>query len=199
MPEPSFRVSTLTPTPATTPCPLSPPLGLPHPPALRLEEHQVSQELSLSPDPFVPPLCHEGPQHPHPHQFFVVNVHGCPMWHPLAKARHPSSLNFPLANYLYQVNLAFPSVTPFRGTTHHKGTVFPSDHFQATTLGVCPLPVCTVAGSADPSPEAPFGFLLFSFQRSICYILCSHPTYIHACFEGTLIISDIYNFLDRCH
>ena len=68
-----------------------------------------------------------------------------------------------------------------------------------TLLHFNTLPICAVAGSADPTPEAPFGFLLFSFQRSISYVLHSHPSYICACFEGTLVIFDIYDFLDgRC-
>ncbi len=151
------------------------------------------------PRPLCPTSLSQGSSAPIPPPVFCSQCPWLSIWQPLAEARHPSSLDFPAATYLYQVNLAFPSITLFRGSAHHKGTVFPSDHFQATTLGVGPLPVCAVAGSTDPTPEAPFGFLLFSFQRSISYVLHSCPSYVHACFEGTLVISDVYDFLDgRC-
>lgn len=171
-------------------------LGLPPVLALSLAGRSPSVQPAPPLDPYAPPPCHLGPQDLHPHQYHIVAVGEREVWRLVEEVNRHSTLNFPSASFLHRSFPAFPSVTPFWGSVHHRGTIFPSDPVQAQFLNIGNLPICAIVARTPLTPEMPFGYLVFSFRHSLKFLAC-RPAFIHACYQGAVVISDIYDFLDR--
>ena len=59
-----------------------------------------------------------------------------------------------------------------------------------------PLHVCCHAAFALPSPKAPLGYAVYTFHPSLREMFLKHPQFIRNVFEGGLVVTEVYDFLD---
>jgi hypothetical protein len=208
---PSYHVRTPSPQPpvSRTPSPLvgTPPQGpppslmqpvpSPSPPSDQENIRPPLEELAAAPlDPYLPPECIQNPSPVHPHQFFIVELDGQQVWRPVSEGQVTSFLNLPSHDALLDHPTIFPTVTPFKGYSPHVALASPTDRWQAALFDIPALHLCSCAGYAPPAIESPLGYLVYMFRPSIRETFLKHPQLVRNVFEGSLVISDVYDFLD---
>jgi hypothetical protein len=147
-------------------------------------------------DPYLPPPCVQNPPPIHPHQYFLIELDGQQVWRPITEGESPSVVKFPTYEYLLSQPLIFPTVAPFKGYSPHSALVSPTNIWQATLFNIPPLYVCCHAGYAPPTVDIPFGYLVYTFRPSIRKTFLKHGHLVHNVFEGALVVSEVYDFLD---
>jgi hypothetical protein len=131
-----------------------------------------------------------------PYQYFIIELDNRQIWRPVSKGEVVSFLKFPSHEQLLQYNTLFPTVTPFKGYTPHAALVNPANRWQATLFDIPSIYTCCCAGFALPSPGAPHGYIIFTFRLFIKETFLRHSALICNIFEGSLVITEVYDFLD---
>jgi hypothetical protein len=147
-------------------------------------------------DPFLPPACVSNPSPIHPHQYFLVDFDNQQVWRPISEGEIVSFLNFPTYEHLLETATVFPTVTPFKGYSPHAALINPCNRWQATLFDIPSIYVCCRAGYALPSPGAPLGYTIYTFRPSLKNTFLRHSQLIRNVFEGSLVVSEVYDFLD---
>jgi hypothetical protein len=150
-------------------------------------------------DPYLPPRCISHPSSVHPHQYFIIKLDNRQIWRPVSEGEVVSFLSFPSHEELIQYATVFPTVTLFKGYTPHAALVNPVNRWQATLFDIPSIYTCCRAGYSLPSPRAPLGYIIFTFRLSIKETFLRHSTLIRNVFEGSLVITEVYDFLDGRH
>jgi hypothetical protein len=173
------------------------PVPSPSPPSDQENICPPLDELAAAPlDPYLPPECIQNPSPVHPHQFFIVELDGQQVWRPVSEGQVTSFLNLPSHDALLDHPTIFPTVTPFKGYSPHVALASPTDHWQAAIFDIPALHFCSRAGYAPPAIESPLGYLVYTFRPSIRETFLKHSQLVRNVFEGSLVISDVYDFLD---
>jgi len=160
------------------------------------EDRPPSPAAPLVLDPYAPPPCTLVEHRYHPHQFFVVRHQDGDSWRPASEALLHTLLEYPTHQELLAANPIFPSVFPFKVPSHHRGTVAPTDLFQARIFDIPSLTICAHAGLSLPTNDTPFGYIQYSYRPSIRDTFLRHSTIVRLCFSNALVISQIFDFLD---
>jgi hypothetical protein len=134
----------------------------------------------------------------HPHQYFIIKLDNRQIWRPISKGEVVSFLSFPTHEQLLQYNTVFPTITPFKGYTPHAALFSPVNRWQATLFDIPSIYTCCRASFALPSPEAPLGYVIFMFHLSIKETFLWHLALVNNIFEGSSVVTEVYNFLDGC-
>jgi hypothetical protein len=210
---PSYHVHTPSPQPpvSRTPSPLVdtppsvPPPSLvqavlsPSPPPNQDNIRPPLEEIVEAPlNPYLPPACIQDPSPVHPHQFFLLDIDGQQVWRPISEGQVTSFLNLPSHDALLDHPTIFPPVTPFKGHSPHVALASPTDRWQAAIFDIPALHLCSCAGYAPPATDTPLGYICYTFRPSIRATFLKHSQLVRNVFEGTLVISDLYDFLDGC-
>jgi hypothetical protein len=208
---PSYHVRTPSPQPPVsrtplplvdTPLPVSPPslvqvVPLPSPPSDQENIRPPLEEVVEAPlDPYLPPACIQNPSPIHPHQFFLLELDGQQVWRPISEGQIASFLNLPSQDALLDNPTIFPTVTPFKGYSPHVTLASPTDRWQAAIFDIPALHLCSHAGYAPPAADSPLGYIVYTFRPLIRTTFLKHSQLVRNVFEGSLVISDIYDFLD---
>jgi hypothetical protein len=186
------------PTPEPSPRPL-PRVPSPPPPSLENQENirpPLAQIPASTLNPFLPPRCISHPSPVHPHQYFIVDLDYQQVWRPVAEGEVVSFLDFPTHEQLLAINTVFPTVTPFKGYSPHAAYITPQNHWLAAQFDIPPLHVCCHAGFALPSPGAPLGYTIYTFRHSLKQTFLRHSQLVRNVFNGALVVSEVYDFLD---
>jgi hypothetical protein len=133
---------------------------------------------------------------PSPFAFSPSPVDNRQIWRPVSEGEVVSFLDFPTHQQLLQYDTVFPTVTPFQGYTPHAALVNPTNRWQATLFDIPSIYTCCRAGFALPSPRAPLGYVVFTFRLSIKETFLRHSALVRNVFEGSLVVTEVYNFLD---
>jgi hypothetical protein len=187
------------PSPVPAPRPL-PRVPSPPPPSLDQENQRPPlAEIPAPPlDPYLPPRCISHPSSVHPHQYFIIELDNRQIWRPVSEGEVVSFLDFPSHEELIRYATVFPTVTPFKGYTPHAALVNPVNQWQATLFDIPSIYTCCRAGYSLPAPGAPLSYIIFTFRLSIKETFLRHSTLVHNVFEGSLVITEVYDFLDGC-
>jgi hypothetical protein len=59
--------------------------------------------------------------------------------------------------------------------------------------------VCCHAGYSPLMLDIPFSYLVYTFWLFICKHFLKHGHLVHNIFEGALVVSEVYDFLNGCH
>jgi hypothetical protein len=173
------------------------PVPSPSPPSDQENIRPPLEELAAAPlDPYLPPECIQNPSPVHLHQFFIVELDGQQVWRPVSEGQVTSFLNLPSHDALLDHPTIFPTVTPFKGYSPHVALASPTDRWQAAIFDIPALHLCSRAGYAPPAIESPLGYLVYTFCPSIRETFLKHSQLVRNVFEGSLVISDVYDFLD---
>jgi hypothetical protein len=185
------------PSPVPAPRPL-PRVPSPLPPSLDQENQRPPlAEIPAPPlDPYLPPRCISHPLSVHPHQYFIIELDNRQIWRPVSEGEIVSFLDFLTHEQLIEYATVFPTVTPFKGYTPHPALVNPVNQWQATLFDIPSIYTCCRAGYSLPSPGAPLGYIVFTFRLSIKETFLHHSTLVRYVFEGSLVIIEVYDFLD---
>jgi hypothetical protein len=208
---PSYHVHTPSPQPpiSRTPSPLVdtpppvPPSSLvqvvpsPSPPSDQENIRPPLEEVVEAPlDPYLPPACIQNLSPIHPHQFFLLELDGQQVWRPISEGQVTSFLNLPSQDALLDNPTIFPTVMPFKGYSPHVALASPTDRWQAAIFDIPALHLCSRAGYAPPAVDSPLGYIVYTFRPSIHATFLKHSQLVRNVFEGSLVISDVYDFLD---
>jgi hypothetical protein len=192
-----------TPSPVVVSSPPSPPPSFvqvvppPSPPSDQENVRPPLEEIVETPlDPYLPPACIQNPSSVHPHQYFLLELDGQQVWRPVSEGQVATFLNLPSHTALLEQPTLFPTVTPFKGYTPHAALASPTDHWQASIFDIPALHVCSRAGFVPPAVDTPLGFIIYTFRPSIRQTFLKHNLLVRNVFEGSLIIADVYDFLD---
>jgi hypothetical protein len=208
---PSYHVRTPSPQPPVsrtpsplvdTPLPVPPPslvqvVPLSSPPSDQENIRPPLEEIVEAPlDPYLPPACIQDPSPIHPHQFFLLDIDGQQVWWPISEGQVTSFLELPSHDALLDHPTIFPTVTPFKGHSPHVALASPTDQWQAAIFDIPALHLCSRAGYAPPTADTPLGYICYTFRPSIRATFLKHSQLVRNIFEGALVISDLYDFLD---
>jgi hypothetical protein len=208
---PSYHVRTPSPQPPVsrtpsplvdTPPPVPPPslvqvVPLSSPPSDQENIRPPLAEVVEAPlNPYLPPACIQDPSPIHPHQFFLLDIDGQQVWRPISEGQVTSFLELPSHDALLDHPTIFPTVTPFKGHSPHVALASPTDQWQAAIFDIPALHLCSHAGYAPPAADTPLGYICYTFRPSIHATFLKHSQLVRNIFEGTLVISDLYDFLD---
>jgi hypothetical protein len=208
---PSYHVRTPSPQPpvsrtpsplVNTPPPVPPPslvqvVPSPSPPSDQENICPPLEEVVEAPlDPYLPPACIQNPSPVHPHQFFLLDIDGQQVWRPVSEGQVTSFLNLPSHDDLLDHPTLFPTVTPFKGHSPHVALASPTDRWQSAIFDIPALHLCSRAGYASPATDIPLGYICYTFRPSIRATFLKHSQLVRNVFEGALVISDLYDFLD---
>jgi hypothetical protein len=208
---PSYHVRTPSPQPPVsrtpsplvdTPLPVPPPslmqvVPLSSPPSDQENIRPPLEEIVEAPlDPYLPPACIQDPSPIHPHQFFLLDIDGQQVWWPISEGQVTSFLELPSHDALLDHPTIFPMVTPFKGHSPHVALASPTDQWQAAIFDIPALHLCSRAGYAPPAADTPLGYICYTFRPSIRATFLKHSQLVRNVFEGALVISDLYDFLD---
>jgi hypothetical protein len=131
--------------------------------------------------------------------YFLVKLNRQQIWWPIIKGESPFVIEFPIYKYLFSQPAIFLIVTLFKEYSSHSALIFPIDTWQANLFNIPPLYVCCYAGYFPLTLDISFGCLVYTFQLLIHKLFLKHKHLIHNIFEGVLVVSEIYNFLNKCH
>jgi hypothetical protein len=208
---PSYHVCTPSPQPPVsrtpsplvdTPPPVPPPslmqvVPLSSPPSDQENIRPPLAEVVEAPlDPYLPPVCIQDPSPIHPHQFFLLDIDGQQVWRPISEGQVTSFLELPSHDALLDHPTIFPTVTPFKGHSPHVALASPTDRWQAAIFDIPALHLCSRAGYAPPTADTPLSYICYTFRPSIRATFLKHSQLVRNVFEGALVISDLYDFLD---
>jgi hypothetical protein len=208
---PSYHIRTPSPQPPVsrtpsplvdTPPPVPPPslvqvVPLSSPPSDQENIRPPLAEVVEAPlDPYLPPACIQDPSPIHPHQFFLLDIDGQQVWRPISEGQVTSFLELPSHDALLDHPTIFPTVTPFKGHSPHVALASPTDRWQAAIFDIPALHLCSRAGYAPPAADTPLGYICYTFRPSIRATFLKHSQLVRNVFEGALVISDLYDFLD---
>jgi hypothetical protein len=192
-----------TPSPLVVSPPQGPPPSLvqavPSPSPLSDQENirPPLEELAEAPlNLYLPPECIQNPSPVHLHQFFLLELDGQQVWRPISEGQVASFLNLPSHDALLDNPTIFPTVTPFKGYSPHVALTSPTDRWQAAIFDIPALHLCSHVVYAPPATDSPLGYIVYMFRPSICTTFLKHSQLVRNVFEGALVISDVYDFLD---
>jgi hypothetical protein len=173
-------------------------------PALQTTTDQENIRLPLEEiveaplDPYLPPACIHNLSPVHPHQFFLLELDGQQVWRPISEGQVASFLNLPSHDALLDNPTIFPTVTPFKGYSPHVALASPTNRWQAAIFDIPALHLCSRTGYAPPAADSLLGYIVYMFRPSIRMTFLKHSQLVRNIFEGALVISNVYDFLDGC-
>ena len=132
----------------------------------------------------------------YPHQYYIIRHETHDSWQQVTDRDSATLLNFVSQDKLLRTPLNFPTVITFKGPTHHTSLIAPTDQFQTRLFCIPTLILCACTGLSPPTHDVPLGYIHYSFRASVQDLFLSFPTHVQLCFLGTLIISEIHDFLD---
>jgi hypothetical protein len=180
------------------PAPLSP---LPQEEEARLENQEnippVPPVVGPEPLPFPPTPCPPN-QIPHPHEFLSVSTRRRQEWRQAGEISIFSIHDIPTLGDLCANPPVFPSVIPFRARAAHILNVVPNHREFLPNEFPLSIPVCCKAVRYLPGDGIPLGYIRYHFQHHLARVFgipAATPS-IKAAFIGSIVILDIYDFLD---
>jgi hypothetical protein len=166
----------------------------PPPPSDQENIRPPLEEIVEAPlDPYLPPACIQNPSPVHPHQFFLLDIDGQQVWRPINEGQVTSFLEIPSHDALLDHPTIFPTVTPFKGHSPHVALASPTDRWQSAIFDIPALHLCSRTGYASPAVDTPLGYICYTFRPSIRTTFLKHSQLVRNVFEGSLVISDLYD------
>jgi hypothetical protein len=82
---------------------------------------------------------------------------------------------------------------PFKGHSPHVALASPTDRWQSAIFDIPALHLCSRTGYASPAVDTPLGYICYTFRPSIRTTFLKHSQLVRNVFEGSLVISDLYD------